>query len=77
MDFITNLPPSKKKGYNKVFDSILVIIDRFLKICKYLPCRKTITTIKLVDLFYNEVILRIGAPDLIISDRGSVFASSY
>ncbi|KEQ78298.1 hypothetical protein M438DRAFT_286101, partial [Aureobasidium pullulans EXF-150] len=37
IDFITDLPLSKY--YNEVFNLILVIVDRYTKITKYIPTR--------------------------------------
>ena len=39
MDFIIDLPLSRRG--NNVFDAILVVIDRFTKYARYVPCRKT------------------------------------
>ena len=54
MDFVTGLPPSKRGGV--VYNSILVVVDRFTKIARYLPTTKTIATAELADLFFNKVI---------------------
>ena len=51
MDFITDLPPSVEVGQAKASDSILVIVDRYTKVSKYIPCRKTITAVELSRLF--------------------------
>ena len=41
MDFITRLPDSK--GFSgRVYDSVLVIVDRFSKMARYFPITKTI-----------------------------------
>ena len=39
MDFITDLPPSKR--YGCVYDAILVIVDRYTKINIFVPTNKT------------------------------------
>ena len=49
MDFITRLPPSKRAGI--VYDSILVVVDRFTKMARYLATKKTITAEELGELF--------------------------
>ena len=49
MDFITKLLLSHFN--RKVFNSILVVIDRFIKIVKYILYNKIITFIKLINLF--------------------------
>jgi hypothetical protein len=40
--FITGLPPSKNLNGGEDYDLILVIVDRFSKIARYIPCHKTI-----------------------------------
>jgi hypothetical protein len=42
MDFVTGLPPSKNLNDGEDYDLILVIVDRFSKIARYIPCYKTI-----------------------------------
>jgi transposase InsO family protein len=75
MDFIVDLPPSTRNG--RVYDSILVIVDRFTKMAIYIPCNKTCTAEELADIFYEEIICKYGVPQGIVSDRGSVFTSAY
>ena len=47
MDFITDLPPSKRNDI--IYDAILVIVDRYTKMTCYLPTIKKINTIKLEE----------------------------
>lgn len=76
MDFITDLPPSTKGG--KVYDAILVIMDRYTKMARYIPTRKTITAPELADVIANKlVLLGAGLPQAIVSDRGSVFTAKF
>ena len=75
MDFITGLPPSKHKGI--VYDAILVVIDCYTKMARYIPTIKTITAVDLAELFFEEIICRFGVPKGCVTDRGSVFISAY
>ena len=50
MDFITGLPPTKIKS-GEVANTILVIINRYIKFLKYFTVITMITVVKLVDLF--------------------------
>ena len=75
MDFVTGLLASKAK--NGVYNLILVIVDRYTKIIRYLPTNITIDAAILADLFFEEVILRYGTPARIITNRGSVFTSKF
>jgi hypothetical protein len=45
MDFITDLPPSKRGA--GVYDAILVIVDRYLKINVYVPTTKKYISVQL------------------------------
>jgi hypothetical protein len=75
MDFITGLPPAIYKGEH--VDAILVIVDRYTKWSLFFPVSSTITAAGLAELFHNEVELKYGAPEGIVSDRGSIFTSKF
>lgn len=75
MDFITGLPPIYFNG--KDVDAILVIVDRFTKYMMFFPVSVEITAAELAELFHQEVELRFGAPRGVVSDRGSLFTSSF
>ena len=75
MDMITGLPPVTRSG--KVFDAILVIVDRFTKFARYIPCSKKLAAPDLFDLLDREWFKQFGYPEEIITDRGSVFSSDY
>ena len=69
MDLITDLPNSD--GYG----TILVIIDRLMKISHFIPCRKDLDARQFATLFLKEIIRLHGIPRNIITDRGSLFTS--
>jgi transposase InsO family protein len=75
MDFITDLPPSKWE--NRVYDSILVIVDMYTKFAVYYPCRKDMTAEDLAELIYTKFISHFGMPQNLVSDRGSLFTSAF
>jgi hypothetical protein len=50
MDFITDLLLYKERGNSQIHDSILVIIDRYSKLAKYIITRKDLTVESLVTL---------------------------
>src|SRR5271170_2609678 len=64
-DFITDLPPSN--GYN----SLLVFIDRFTKMCHLVPCLKTTGAPEFARLFLDNVIRLHGIPESLVSNCGS------
>ncbi|MBW0573809.1 hypothetical protein O181_113524, partial [Austropuccinia psidii MF-1] len=71
MDFITQLPQSNS------FDSILVIVDRFSKMMVFIPTMSSITSLDLAHLFIKNICSKHGLPLSIVSDRGSLFVSSF
>ncbi len=73
MDFIINLPESTACRYN----SILVIVDRLMKMAIYLPCRKDLDSPELACLFFEQIICHYGIPEHIITDCGSTFTSLF
>ena len=76
MDFITDLPPCNRSG--KVYDSILVVMDRYTKMARYIPVQKTIDASELARILVRKLVLRgTGLPQSIVSDRGSVFTAKY
>ena len=68
------LLPSKN---GEVYDSILIIVDRYTKLAKYFPVVEKITTNELAELFLEKIVAVYGAPKGIVSNRGSLFTSSF
>ena len=75
MDFITDLPPSKRRG--KAYDCILVVVDRYTKMARYIPVRKTIEAPQLADVFLSKIVKLHGVPQSIVTDRGSLFTAHF
>jgi hypothetical protein len=75
MDFITGLPPTIFKDI--YVDAILVIVDRFTKMCLFFAVPSTINAPDLAELFHINVELKYGPPNGIVSDRGPIFTSKF
>jgi transposase InsO family protein len=75
MDFVTDLPPSKRRG--KAYDSILVVVDRYTKMARYIPVLKTIDAPTLADVFVSKILRHYGVPQSIVTDRGTVFTAKF
>ncbi|CAJ2663964.1 unnamed protein product [Trifolium pratense] len=71
MDFITGLP--KSKGY----EAILVVVDRLSKYVHFIPLKHPYTAKIIAEVFVREVVRLHGIPLSIVSDRDSVFMSSF
>ncbi|MBW0519270.1 hypothetical protein O181_058985 [Austropuccinia psidii MF-1] len=73
MDWVTGLLPGGKENFN----SCLIIVDRFSKSMRFLPCQKEDTPMDTALLFWNNIISICGVPKIIISDRDPKFTSEF
>ena len=71
MDFIVQLPESK--GYTV----ILVVVDRLTKMAHFITTTDDVNASDTLNLFLSRVFAYHGLPDDIVSDRGSVFTSTF
>jgi hypothetical protein len=72
MDFITGLPLTKRHK-----DMIWVIVDRLTKSAHFLAVNQKDSAEKLVEIYVREIVSKHGVPKKIVSDRGSVFTSTF
>ena len=71
MDFLFN-------GYKScVYNTILMVINRYTKVTIYLFITKTVNLIGFIDFMYCYIFLRYGWPEGIVSNRKIVFISVY
>ena len=75
MNFITNLSSSRRRDC--VYDTILIIVDRYIKIIKYLLIIKKINIFDLEQLLIKEIFLRFDLLKDIVIDRNSIFMSAF
>ncbi len=75
MNFITDLSSSKWKEV--VYNSILVIVDHYMKIMHYLFMKKTLTVIKLAELFFKKIALKYEILNDIIINKDNLFISAF
>ena len=68
-DFITDLQESEG------FDSILVVVNRFSKEVKFVPCTRYTSALDTAKLYLCHVWKHHGLPTGIVSDKGLQFAS--
>jgi hypothetical protein len=66
MDFIVGLPTTQSD-----YDSICVIVDRFLKVAHFIPVKTTYKEAKLAEMYIARIVCLHGVPKKIVSDRGT------
>ena len=71
MDLIMHLPLSNG------FDAVFTIANRFSKYVIFVPCSKSSTALDLASLFYENIVYKFGMPAKIVSDRDSLFLSTF
>ena len=72
MDFILELPRTRTGR-----DSILVLVDRFLKMAHFIACKKMKNDALVAHLFFREKVRLHGIPKTITSDRDVKFISKF
>jgi len=60
-----------------VYDLILMIVDYYMKMMYYLSIKKTLTVIKLTELFFEKIALRYEILNDIIINKDSLFISAF
>ena len=75
LDFITDLPLSVCQG--QVFDSILVVIDRYTKFSLYILSRKDWDAENLANALVEKIFTKYGKPFSFVSDLGSLFTLNF
>ncbi|MBW0587043.1 hypothetical protein O181_126758 [Austropuccinia psidii MF-1] len=73
MDWVTGIGPGGKENYN----ACLIIVDRFSKSIRCLPCHKEGTAMDTALFFWNNIISTCGVPKIIMSDRDPKFTSEF
>jgi hypothetical protein len=72
MDFVRGLLMSWK-GHAYLY----VVLDRFIKMCVLVPCKKHVTRENIAHLFFQHVWVHFGFLASIIFDRDSCFLGDF
>jgi hypothetical protein len=71
MDFITGLPKAQGK------DCIFVVVDKLTNIAHFFSISTDFSAAQVVELFFREIFRLHGLPKTIVSDRDSIFMSTF
>ncbi|KAL0151534.1 hypothetical protein M9458_053186, partial [Cirrhinus mrigala] len=69
VDFVTDLPAAEGNT------CILVAVDHFSKMCKFVPLKGLPTAMETAELLFQHLFRHFGLPEEIVSDRGPQFIS--
>ena len=75
MNFVIDLFSSKRKEI--VYDSIFVMIDRYIKMIKYIFVTIKIDITKLTKMFFEKIVLRFDMSRDIMNDKNFVFINIF
>jgi hypothetical protein len=75
MNFIIDLSLSKRN--EQIYDSILIIIDRYTKYFKYISARKDWTTKQLTNQLFDEIFSKHEMSKSIMFDKDSLFIFNF
>ena len=75
MNFITKLSSNKKRDV--VYDLILIIIDRYIKMIKYVSIIKKTDVAELTKMFFEKIILHFDMSNEIVNDRKFMFINAF
>jgi hypothetical protein len=75
MNFITDLSSSKHRDI--VYDSILMIIDRYTKFSLYISSKKTWNAENLTNALIDEIFIKFEKSVFIVTDRESFFTFKF
>jgi hypothetical protein len=75
MNFITDLSSSKHRDI--VYDSILMIIDRYTKFSLYISSKKTWNVENLTNALIDEIFIKFKKSVFIVTDKESLFTFKF
>jgi transposase InsO family protein len=75
LDWITHLPTSYI-GTGE-FDAVLVVVDRYTKMARFIPTRGDLSAPEFAALFHESIELKYGSPRGIVSDRDTRITSKF
>ncbi len=77
INVVTDLSSNKKQEINKFFNIILMIIDKYTKVLKYIPYRKNLDILDLAKLLIDNVYNKFNTLEVLFSDRQNTFIRTF
>ena len=75
MNFVINLSSSKRDKI--IYDSIFVIVDKCIKMIKYLLIIIKIDVAKLTNVFFKKIVLHFDISTDIVNDKNFLFINVF
>ena len=75
MNFVMKLFSNKRRDV--VYDSILMIIDQYIKMIKYVSIIKKIDVAELTKVFFKKIVLCFDMSNEIVNDKKFVFINAF
>ena len=75
MDFIIDLSSSDKS--KAVFNFILIVINKYIKMIKYVSAKKNWIAKKLINVFHTRIFIKHDMSDVIITNKKNLFISHF
>ena len=75
MNFVTKLLLNKKRDV--VYDLILMIINQYIKMIKYVLIIKKIDVAKLTKMFFKKIVLHFNMSDEIVNNKKFIFINAF
>ena len=75
MNFIIDLSSSNKSKI--MFDFILIIMNKYIKMIKYIPAKKNWIAEKLNNVFHTRIFVKHDMSNVIITNKKNLFISNF
>ena len=75
MNFVMSLSASKRREI--IYNSILMIIDKCIKMIQYISVIKIIDVAELTKMFFKKIVLHFDMSNDIMSDKEFIFINTF